>query len=120
MGDAMTIRRLIIDSGDRSEGTSESVRGRCTKLLGREVIAPGVIGGLFISYLHWGAGKEGPVATPPSEGGIRGASVAWDGESLGTWAAETLCLKVQCGEGARRAHWVRAMSKMEKWPRVHA
>ena len=52
MGGAVSIGRLIIDSGDRSEGTSESVRGRRTKLLGREVIAPGVVGGLFISYLH--------------------------------------------------------------------
>ena len=48
----MSIGRLIIDSGDRSEGTSESAGGRCTKLLWREVVAPGVVGGLFISYLH--------------------------------------------------------------------
>ena len=52
MGGAVSIGRLIIDSGDRSEGTSESARGRRTKLLGREVIALGVVGGLFISYPH--------------------------------------------------------------------
>ena len=72
MGSAVSIRRLIIDSDDRSEGTSESIRGSgcealndlsgpevltflaggCnTKLSGREVVAPGVVGGLLVSYL---------------------------------------------------------------------
>ena len=52
MGGAVSIGRLIIDSGDRSEGTSEFVGERRTKLLGREVVAPSVVGGLLISYLH--------------------------------------------------------------------
>ena len=70
---AMSIGRLIIDSGDRSEGTSKSVggsgcedlddlsgpkvlallaRGCRTELSGREVVAPGVVGGLLVSYLR--------------------------------------------------------------------
>ena len=73
MGDAMTIRRLIIDSGDRSVGTSKEsigdsgcealddspgpevlallVEGLRTELLGREIVASGVVGGLLVSYL---------------------------------------------------------------------
>ena len=38
------------------------------------------------------------VSAPPSECGICGASVAWDGESRGTWAKEALCLGVQLFE----------------------
>ena len=93
----MSIGRLIIDSDDRSEGTSESTGGSgCealndssgpevltflagghnTKLLGREVVAPGVVGGLLISYLRWIAREEGLVGAPPSKGGIRRAFVA--------------------------------------------
>ena len=149
MGDAVTIGCLIIDSGDMSEGSSKSARawacvaiggsgcgalddssglevlallagGRRTKLSGCKVVALGVVGGLLISYLHWGAENEGLVGAPPSEGGIRGAFTAWNGESLDTWAVEALCLGVRRGEGARRAPQVRAMSKMEKWPRVRA
>ena len=71
MGDAMTIGRLIIDSGDMSEGNSESSGGsealgdspgpkvlallagrRRTELSGREVVTLGVVGGLLISYLR--------------------------------------------------------------------
>ena len=77
----MSIGRLIIDSGDISKGNSESAGARAcvvigglgcealddspkpevlallagrrrTKLLGHEVVAPGVVGGLLISYLH--------------------------------------------------------------------
>ena len=43
-----------------------------------------------------------------------------DTSSLGTWVEEALCLGERHGEGARRAPWARAMSKMEKWPRVRA
>ena len=71
MGDVVTIRRLIIDSGDKSIGNIESIRcsealddsprpevlavlagKRRTELSGREVVAPEVVGGLLISYLH--------------------------------------------------------------------
>ena len=71
MGGAISIERLIIDSGDRSVGTSESTRGsealddspnlevlaplaggRRTELLGHEVVAPGVVGGLLVLYLR--------------------------------------------------------------------
>ena len=71
MGSAMTIRRLIIDSGDMSEGNSESsegsealddspgpevmallVKGHHTELSRHEVVAHGVVGGLFVSYLR--------------------------------------------------------------------
>ena len=71
MGDAMSIRRLMIDLGDRSVGTSESAggsralddslgfevlailaEGRCTELSRREVVAPRVVGGLLVSYLR--------------------------------------------------------------------
>ena len=73
MGSVVSIRCLIIDFDDRSEGTSESaggsdckalndslgpevlallVGGRRTELSGHEVIAPSVVGGLFVSYLH--------------------------------------------------------------------
>ena len=67
----MTIGRLIIDSGDRSVGNLESVGcsealndspgpevlallagRRCFKLSRREVVAPGIVGGLLVSYLH--------------------------------------------------------------------
>ena len=67
MGDAMTIGRLIIDSGDMSEGNSKSVGGsealddspgpkvlvflaggHRTELLGCEAVAPGVVSGLLI------------------------------------------------------------------------
>ena len=71
MGSAVSIGRLIIDSGDRSVGTSESAGGsealddslvpeivallaggRRTELSGCKVVAPGVVGGLLISYLR--------------------------------------------------------------------
>ena len=78
MGDAVTIGRLIIDFGDMSEGSLESARalategsgcgalddlprpevlaflvgGRHTKLSGREVVAPSVVGSLLVSYLR--------------------------------------------------------------------
>ena len=71
MGDAMSIRRLMIDLGDRSVGTSEYaggsealddslgpevlallVGGRRTELSGRKVVTLGVVGGLLISYLR--------------------------------------------------------------------
>ena len=71
MGGAVTIGRLIIVSGDMSEGTSKSVggsealddslgpkvlallaRGCRTELSGHEVVAPGVVGGLFVSYMR--------------------------------------------------------------------
>ena len=67
----MTIRHLIIVSGDMSEGTSEYVggsealddspgpkalallaRGCRTELSGHEVVTPGVVGGLLVSYMH--------------------------------------------------------------------
>ena len=95
MGGAVTIGHLIINSSDRSVGNSVSAGcsealddslgfevlallagGRCTELSGREVVAPGVVGGLLISYLCRGAGEEGPMASPPSEGGIRGVSAS--------------------------------------------
>ena len=59
------------------------------------------------------------MASPPSKGGILGASMAWDGESLGTSADEALCLVVRLIEGTGRAPQVRAMSEMEGEPRVH-
>ena len=68
MGCVVTIGRLVIDSGDMSEGNSESTGGsealddspgpkvlvflaggRCTELLRLEVVAPRVVGGLLIS-----------------------------------------------------------------------
>ena len=71
MGGAVSIGRLIMDSSDRSEGTSKSAGGseglddlpgpevlallaggRRTELSGREVVAPGVVGGLLVSYLR--------------------------------------------------------------------
>ena len=72
MGGAANIGCLIIDSGDMLEGSSESARGlgyealddsprpevlallaggRCIELSGREVVALGVVGGFFVSYL---------------------------------------------------------------------
>ena len=93
----MSIERLIIDSDEILEGNSESAGGLgcealddslrpevlailaggcCTKISGREVVDPSVVGGLLVSYLHKGAGKEGLVGIPPSEGGIYGASEA--------------------------------------------
>nr|CAN71040.1 hypothetical protein VITISV_005427 [Vitis vinifera] len=91
MGSVVTIGRLIINSGDMSKGKSESVgglealddslgpevlallaRGRRTELSRHEVVAHGVVG------------EEGPVASPPSKGGILRASAAKEGESLGT------------------------------------
>ena len=50
--------------------------GRCTELSRREVVAPRVVGGLLVSYLRLGAGEEVLVAAPPSEGGMREASMA--------------------------------------------
>ena len=73
MGGAVSIGHLIIDSDDMSVGTSESaggsgcealddslgpevltllVGGRRTEFSGREVVAPCVVGGLLVSYLH--------------------------------------------------------------------
>ena len=71
MGGAVTIGGLIIDSGDRSVGNLESVgcsealndspgpeilallaERRCSKLSRREVVVPGIVGGLLDSYLH--------------------------------------------------------------------
>ena len=71
MGGVVSIERLIIDFGDRSNGTSESARGsealddspgpevlallaegRRTELSGREVVVPRVVGGLLVSYLR--------------------------------------------------------------------
>ena len=67
----MTIGCLIIDSGDKVEGNSESAGGsealenslgpevlaflaggRRTELSRREVVALRVVGGLLVSYLH--------------------------------------------------------------------
>ena len=67
----MSIGLLIIDSGDRSVRTLESpggsealddspgleglallVEGRRTELSRCKVVAPGVVGGLLVSYLH--------------------------------------------------------------------
>ena len=67
----MTIGCLIIDSGDKVEGNSESARGsealenslgpevlaflaggQRTELSRREVVALRVVGGLLVSYLH--------------------------------------------------------------------
>ena len=86
MGSVVTIRCLIIDSGDMSEGNLESAGGsetlddspwpkvlallaggRCTELLEREVVALGIVGGLLVSYLYGEVGEEGLVASPPSE-----------------------------------------------------
>ena len=91
----MTIGRLIIVSGDMSEGTSEFsggsealddspgpevlallAEGSCSELPRREVVTLGVVGGLLVSYLRLGAGEEVLVAAPPSEGGMREASMA--------------------------------------------
>ena len=71
MGSAVSIGHLIIHSGDMSEGNSESIGGskaldvslrpevlallagwRRTELLRCEVVAPGVVGGLLVTYLH--------------------------------------------------------------------
>ena len=81
MGGAANIGRLIIDSDDVSEGSSKSERtracvaiggsgcgalddsprpevltflagGRRIALSGREVVTPGVVGGLLVSYLR--------------------------------------------------------------------
>ena len=73
MGGAMSIGRLIIDSGDMSVGTLEStgglgyealddlprpevlalLAGGCrTEFSGRKVVAPCVVGGLLVSYLR--------------------------------------------------------------------
>ena len=71
IGGAVTIRRLIIVFGDMLEGTFEYVggsealddspgpkvlallaRGCRTELSGHEVVAPGVVGGLFVSYMR--------------------------------------------------------------------
>ena len=71
MGGAVTIGRLIIDSGDKSIGNSESTRcskarddspepevlallaGGCHTELSRcEVVTPRVVGGLLVSYLR--------------------------------------------------------------------
>ena len=71
MGGVVTIEHLIIDSGDMSEGNSESVGcsealddspepeilallagGRGTELSGCEVVTPRVVGGLLVSYLR--------------------------------------------------------------------
>ena len=95
MGSVVTIGHLIIDFGDRSVGNSVSARcsealddslgpevlallarGRRTELSGLKVVGPGVVGGLFVSYMCRGAGEEGPMAFLPSEGGIYGASVS--------------------------------------------
>ena len=69
----MSIGRLIIDSSDMSKGSSECVGGSScealdeslgpkvlallagghhTELSGHEVVAPGLVGGLLISYLR--------------------------------------------------------------------
>ena len=122
MGGAVTIRRLIINSGDKSKGNSESARGskalddlpgpevltllaggHRTELSGREVVVPRVVGGLLVLHLRWGAGEECLLASPPSECGILGASTAWDGELLGTWAEEALCLVVRLDKETGRA-----------------
>ena len=68
----MSIGLLIIDPGDMSKGSSESLGGsscealddspgpkvlallageRCIELSGYEVVTPGVVGGLPVSYL---------------------------------------------------------------------
>ena len=73
MGGAMSIGRLIIDSGDMSVETLESTGGlgyealddflgpevltllagrRRTEFSGLEVVAPCVVGGLLVSYLR--------------------------------------------------------------------
>ena len=81
MGGAVSIGRLIIDSGDNSEGSSESIGARAcvatgclgcralddspgpevlalllggchTELSDYEVVAPGVVGDLLVSYLR--------------------------------------------------------------------
>ena len=69
MGGAVSIERLIIDSGDRLVGTSQSVggsealddspgpevlaflaEGSHTELSGHEVVAPRIVGGLLVLY----------------------------------------------------------------------
>ena len=141
MGDAVSIGRLIIDSSDMSEGSSESAGARACvvtgdlgcralddslglevpallagghriELSGREVVTPGVVGSLLVSYLRWRAGEEGLVGAPPLEGGICGASVAWNGKSRGTRAEEALCLEVRLSEGMRR---VPRVVSCQKW-----
>ena len=73
MGGTMSIERLIIDSNDMSEWTLESAwgsgyealddsprpkvlallaRGYRTKILKGKVVAPGVVGGLLMSYMR--------------------------------------------------------------------
>ena len=135
MGGVVTIGRLIIDSDDKVEGNSESFGGsealndspglellaflawgRLTELSGREVVSPRVVGGLLISYMRWEAGEEGLMAFPPSEGGILEASMAWEEESLGTWAKEALCLVVHLDEGVGGAPRLRAMLEMKDEP----
>ena len=51
------------------QGLKSLVRVQCTKLLGGKKVALGVVGGLYVSYLHQG-GLEG---TLPSEDGMVGA-----------------------------------------------
>ena len=96
------------------------VEGHRTELSRHEVVAHGVVGGLLVSYLRWKIGEKGPMASPPSEYGILGASAAKEGESLGTWADEGFCLMVHLGEGAGEAPRVCAMSEMKYEPRVRA
>ena len=133
MGGVVPIGRLIIDSNDMLEGNLESARGsealddcpwlkvlallaggRRTELSEREVVAPGIVGGLLILYLCWEVGEEGPVASSPSEYGILRASTTWDGESLGTWGEEALCLVVRLVEGVGRAPRVCAVLENER------
>ena len=100
MGGAITMGHLILASGDMPEGIWDSVRAlgsgceglddstgpevlgllagvRHAKFSGCEEVAQGIVGGLHVSYLHWG-GLEG---TPPSDGGILEALEVWDVES---------------------------------------
>ena len=132
MGDVVSIGRLIIYPDDMLEGSLESTGaqagiatwgsgyealddssgpevlallagGRRTELIECDKFASNVVAALLVSYLHWGVEDKGLVGAPPSEGGIYGASVAWDGEPRGTRAEEALCLGVQLCEGAAKA-----------------
>ena len=134
MGGVVTIGRLMIASGDMPEGHWESIGARGSgweglddspgpevltllvgvrriELLGREEVAPGVVGGLHVLYLCWG-GLEG---TPPLEDGMVGASGAWDVES---WGEEALSLYLQDNEESVWPSLIRAMSEMEWEARV--
>ena len=134
MGDAVTIGRLMMASGDMLKGRWESIGAlgsgcedlddfprpevltllagvRRIEVSGCEEVVPGVVGGLRVSYLCWG----GLECTPPSKEGMVGASGAWDVES---WGEQALGLGSRESEESVWPPLIRAMSQMEWKARV--